>query len=512
MAPVRKGDDEISILYVEDEPESREMVSRMLARKIHSLRLYTAENGKAGLDLYREHRPDIVITDINMPVMDGIRMGNEIKSMNPEAIIIAVTAYSDTSYLLDAIETGISNYVLKPVNYDKLFAAIDKCIETVTLKRRVKEQNEYILQLSRAVEENPCSIVITNSKGIIKYVNPKFITMTGYSAEEIIGQNPRILKSDQMAASTYEELWSTITAGKEWHGQLLNRKKNGELYWESASISPIFNDQGAITHFVAVKEDITERKRAEERIEELNTTLAARASELEAANQELEAFNYMVSHDLRKPLTNINCSSQVILELYRSLLDEQCNGYVKEIYDETLRMSQLIDTLLKFSRLNRTELRRQTVDLSDSAAYVASKLRTADPERAATFHIASGIVAHGDPKLLLVVLENLLGNAWKYTGTRDETVIEFGVTESKECPACFVRDNGIGFDMAYVEKLFLPFERAPGTGEFVGHGIGLTTVQRIVQRHGGRVWAEGEPDKGATFYFTLPADKAAPAN
>jgi PAS domain S-box-containing protein len=509
MNPLRNSDAEISILYVEDEPEAREMVSRVLARKIRTLRLYTAENGDAGLALYREHRPDIVITDINMPVMDGIRMGSEIREINPEAIIIAVTAYSDTSYLLDAIETGINNYVLKPIDYDKLFAAIDKCIETVTLKRRVNEQNEHIRQLSRAVESSPTAVVITNYKGIIKYVNPKFTEMTGYSSEEAIGQNPRILKSDKMPSNIYAELWGTITSGREWHGQFLNRKKNGEIYWESASISPIFSDQGSISHFVAVKEDITERKRTEERIEELNTTLEARASELETANQELEAFNYMVSHDLRKPLTNINCNCQVILELCRSTVDEQSYGYVEGIYEETERMSELIDTLLKFSRLNRAELHRQTVDLSAIAAGVATTLQLADPGRSATFLLAEGKVVEGDPKLLTVVMENLLGNAWKYTGNRDGAVIEFGVTESGEGPACFVRDNGIGFNMAYVEKLFLPFERLPDARKFAGHGIGLTTVQRIIQRHGGKVWAEGEPDRGATFYFTLPAVKVA---
>ena len=259
---------DISILYVEDEPEPREMVGRVLALQLRSLRLYTAENGEAGLALYRKHRPDIVITDINMPLMDGIRMGNEIKSLNPEAIIIAVTAHSDTSYLLDAIETGISNYVLKPIDYDKLFEAIAKGIETVRMKRVVQEQNNYIRMLSRAVEASPCSVVITDSKGVIEYVNTKFTELTGYSSEEAIGQNPRILKSDRVPPDTYEELWGTITAGREWRGEFLNLKKNGGLYWESASISPIFNDQGAITHFVAVKEDITERKRAEKALRE----------------------------------------------------------------------------------------------------------------------------------------------------------------------------------------------------------------------------------------------------
>jgi diguanylate cyclase (GGDEF)-like protein/PAS domain S-box-containing protein len=268
MTQILTSTPDISILYVEDEPDTREMVSRVLAMQLRSLQLYTAENGEAGLALYRKHRPDIVITDINMPLMDGIRMGNEIKSLNPEAIIIAVTAHSDTSYLLDAIKTGISNYVLKPIDYDKLFEAIAKGIETVKMKRRIEEQNNYIRKLSRAVEASPCSVVITNGKGVIEYVNPKFTELTGYSSEEAIGQNPRILKSDRMPPDTYEELWATITTGREWRGEFLNLKKNGELYWESASISPIFNDKGSITHFVAVKEDITERKRDEKALRE----------------------------------------------------------------------------------------------------------------------------------------------------------------------------------------------------------------------------------------------------
>ena len=507
MNPLLKGDAEISILFVEDEPEARELISNALARKIRALRLYTAENGEAGLALFRKHRQDIVITDINMPVMDGIRMGAEIREINPEALIIAVTAYSDTRYLLDAIEIGISNYVLKPVNYDKLFAAIDKCVELVTLKRRINAQNAHIRQLSRAIESSPTAVVITDNQGIIRYVNPKFTEMTGYSAREAIGQNPRILKSNRMPPDTYEKLWETLTAGREWHGQFLNLKKNGDLYWESASISPIFSDQGAITHFVAVKEDITDQKRTEEKIEILNTTLAARASELEDANRELEAFSYTVSHDLRKPLTNINCFCQIIQELYGATLNEQCREYFQDIIDETLNMSQLINTILTFSRLKQFEIHPGPVNLSEIAVKTSLELKLAEPERRSTFRIAEGIVALGDHKLLRVVLENLLGNAWKYTGNREEAVIEFGMTEVEGVPAFFVRDNGAGFDMTNADKLFIPFERLPGSNEFEGHGIGLATVQRIIQRHGGRVWAVGEPDRGATFYFTLPEEK-----
>jgi PAS domain S-box-containing protein len=511
MEPSIKSDLEISILYVEGEAAAREMVSSMLAREIRSLRLFSAESGETGLAIFREHQPDIVVTDIHMAVMDGVRMADAIKSLNPETLIVAVTAFSDTQNLLNAIEIGVNHYVLKPIDYGKLFAAIRKCIEIVRLKRQVRKQNEHIRQLSRAIEDSPCSVFITDGKGTIKYVNPKFTKLTGYTAEEVIGQNPRILKSDAMPADTYEELWSVITSGREWRGEFLNRKKNGDLYWEAASISPIFSDQGDITHFVAVKEDITERKQAEERIEILNTNLAAYASELEMANQELEAFSYSVSHDLRSPLTAINGYCQIIQTLCGAKLDDECRGYLKEIHDGTLRMNQLIKTLLDFARINRYELRRQKINLSGLASEVAASLQRADPARRATIRISEGMTAYGDENLLRLVLENLLGNAWKYAGRREEAVIESGVTDTDGTPAYFIRDNGAGFDMADAGQLFIPFQRLHATDDFAGHGIGLATVQRIIQRHGGRVWAEGEPDNGATFYFTLPAGDTAPS-
>jgi light-regulated signal transduction histidine kinase (bacteriophytochrome) len=185
-------------------------------------------------------------------------------------------------------------------------------------------------------------------------------------------------------------------------------------------------------------------------------------------------------------------------------LDDQCSGYLAEIYDGTLRMSQLIDALLKFSCVSRTELRREPVDLSGIARALAKELSRAEPERRVEFHIAEGVMVTGDVGLLRAVMENLLGNAWKYTGKREGAVIEFGALMVAGKPACFVRDNGTGFAMADAGKLFLPFQRLSGSGEFTGHGIGLATVERIIRHHGGRVWAEGEPRKGATFYFALP--------
>ncbi|HXV21801.1 MAG TPA: ATP-binding protein, partial [Desulfuromonadales bacterium] len=248
--------------------------------------------------------------------------------------------------------------------------------------------------------------------------------------------------------------------------------------------------------------DISERRQLEKNLEILHTDLAARAAELESANIELVAFNYSVSHDLRNPLTTIHGYCQVLQDLHGNRLDEQCKGYIREIYEGTLRMNRLINTLLDFSRVTRVEMRHEKVDLSKVAEEVSTGLKVADPECRVLFRIAPGIVAEGDPALLRVVLDNLIGNAWKYAGSREGAVIEFGATEVDGKPACFVRDNGPGFDMAFADKLFLPFQRLAGT-DVAGHGIGLATVERIVRRHGGRVWAESKPGEGATFFFTF---------
>lgn len=269
--------------------------------------------------------------------------------------------------------------------------------------------------------------------------------------------------------------------------------------------APIFDADGRVIQMIEYALDITERRLAEQAIEVLNTNLTARAVDLENANRELEAFNYTVSHDLRKPLTVINGYCQAVLEMGGSNLNERCKDYLREIYDGTLRMNELIDTLLDFSRLTHVELHPETFDLGKIAKEMAAELMMNEPERRVAFRIVDGMAVNGDAHLLRVVLENLIGNAWKYTGTREEGEIEFGMTEIEGKPAWFVRDNGVGFAMAHAEKLFIPFQRLPGTGGFKGHGIGLATVQRIIGRHGGKVWAEGEPGRGAIFYFTLPA-------
>jgi light-regulated signal transduction histidine kinase (bacteriophytochrome) len=236
---------------------------------------------------------------------------------------------------------------------------------------------------------------------------------------------------------------------------------------------------------------------------ELERRVEARMAELQAANRELEAFSYAVSHDLRVPLRHIAGFSQMLLEDCADTLDQTGKEYVNLVISASSQMALLIDDLLRLSRVTHGEIHSMPVDLSNLARVVTEALAKRTPERIVSVVIAEGLAAQGDARLLRIVLENLLGNAWKFTSTTPAARIEVGMTPHEGRHAYFVRDNGAGFDMAYADRLFAPFQRLHPATEFEGTGIGLATVQRVIRRHGGQVWAEGIVGQGATFYFTL---------
>jgi signal transduction histidine kinase len=260
--------------------------------------------------------------------------------------------------------------------------------------------------------------------------------------------------------------------------------------------------------FIGLEKEITERKRAEEEIRKLNVELEQRVVErtdqLETTNKELEAFSYSVSHDLRAPLRSIDGFSQALQEDYGEKVEGQGKDYIRRIRAATKRMAELIDALLTLSRVTRSEIRLEKLSLSMLARTIAANLQKIQPDRQVEFIIPEGLTANGDVRLFRIVMENLIGNSWKFTSKKENACIELGSLQQGDGRlAYFVKDNGAGFDMAYADKLFGAFQRLHGTEEFSGTGIGLATVQRIIHRHGGRVWAEGEPEKGATFYFTF---------
>jgi len=263
------------------------------------------------------------------------------------------------------------------------------------------------------------------------------------------------------------------------------------------------DESGEVAGVLAAARDVTEQKRDEERIRRLNEELKDRAAQLAAANKELEAFSYSVSHDLRAPLRSIDGFSKLLAEEYDEQLGDEGKRLLGRVRNGTAKMGELIDSLLALSRLSRVEIERRDLDLSEMAGEIARELAESDSDREAEFVIERKVRGTADRGLMRVVLENLLSNSWKFTRKQPSARIEFGQLHEDGERVYFVRDNGVGFDMEYSDMLFTAFQRLHSDKEFAGIGIGLTTVARTIHRHGGRVWAEGEKDKGATFFFTL---------
>ncbi|MEO8342208.1 MAG: ATP-binding protein [Gallionella sp.] len=340
-------------------------------------------------------------------------------------------------------------------------------------------------------------LVAINPEGKITDVNEATIKITGLSRAELIGTDfSSYFTEPGKARASYQQVFAQ---GFVTDYPLTIRHLDGKLTDVLYNASVYRDEHGDVRGVFAAARDVTAQKRAEQEIRQ-------RTTELQAANRELESFSYSVSHDLRAPLRSIDGFSQVVIEEYADRLDDKGRDYLNRVRAATQRMSQLIDDMLALSRVTRTEMQHENVDFSGLAAEVFSELQKSEPERKVDWRIGRNLVAWGDARLLRIVLVNLLGNAWKYTGREPHPRIEFGAQRNGSgILEFFVRDNGTGFDMAYADKLFGVFQRLHTAAEFPGTGVGLAIVQRIIHRHGGQVRGEGKSGQGATFYFTLPA-------
>lgn len=367
-------------------------------------------------------------------------------------------------------------------------------------ERKYSEQARIELQARfQAVAETANDAVVSaDSHGDIIYFNPAAEHIFGYSADEATGQQLTLLMPEKFHAAHYEGFARFLATGAACvvgkTVELVGRRKDGNEFPLELSLASW--KAGEQTFFTGILRDIGERKQAEE-------SLRSYATQLEAANRELESFSYSVSHDLRAPLRGIDGFSQALLEDYADQLDTDGRNYLERVRAGAQHMGRLIDDLLKLARVTRMDISPETVDLSALAQDVAAELHNQNAQHQVELEISPGLHAQADPRLLRIALENLFSNAWKFTSRRDGARIAFGSVDYEGTPAYFVRDNGIGFDMTYAGKLFGAFQRLHDARDFPGTGIGLATVQRVIHKHGGRIWAQAAPEQGATFYFTL---------
>lgn len=387
--------------------------------------------------------------------------------------------------------------------------------DLVTLRKRINElskieedKNKFLDELNKTkamyeglFEFAPDAIVVVDREGLIVHINKRTEQLFGYAREELLNSGHDVLLPERFREKHREHRRRYMSeprvrpmgTGLELYG----RKRDGSEFPVDIALGVLQPERTGQEMFVlAVVRDVTERKEAEKNL------LAAKA-ELERSNKELEQFAYSVSHDLRAPLVRIDGFIRMLSEDYADKLDEMGKDYLRRLLASTTRMSELIDALLGLSRLVRDRLSPSKVYLTTFARTASAELARAHPERRVEFVIADDVSVEGDPVMLRIVIQNLMDNAWKFTGKRAIARIEFGVRHLDGKSVYFIKDDGVGFDMEYANRLFTPFQRLHSEAEFPGLGIGLATVQSIIHRHGGRVWAEGEVNKGAAFSFTL---------
>lgn len=410
------------------------------------------------------------------------------------------------------------NYSVSPTGRDLVIFGSDKDSGADVLAgegsdfsagNAIQQYEHQVAAIKYALNQSTI-IAITDRQGRITFANDAFCQISQYSRDELLGQNHRIINSGYHPAAFFRDLWATIGQGRIWRGEIRNRAKDGHFYWVSTTIVPFRDMKGEIYQYVSIRHDITRQKDAEDQLYQLNKLLELkvqeRTSALESVNESLHAFSYMVSHDLKAPVRKNSAFCKILLKEYAEQLDSVGQDYLKRIDTNSEQMLRLVDDFLRLAGINYAHLKSEVVNLSELAQQLATQFHAQEPSRQVDVKIQPDLTVTGDASLLKILLEQLLGNAWKFTGHQETALVEFGVRQSTEDPdpVFFVRDNGVGFDMAQMDRLFKPFQRLHRTDEFTGTGIGLAIAFHIVEKHYGKIWAESLPEKGTTMLFTLP--------
>ena len=397
----------------------------------------------------------------------------------------------------------LSAQIIKLANRNCIISSIEDITKRKEVEDELRIQSEIMSHMAEAV------YLVRMEDGIIVYTNSKFEELFGYGPGDMTGKHVSIVNAptEKSPEQTAIEIMSQLDKKGFWTGEVLNIKKDGTVFWSHANVA-IFNHSKYGKVLVSVQEDITDRKNAEFQIKKLNEELEVRVIQrtelLEAANKELEAFSYSVSHDLRAPLRSVHGFTKILLEDYEASLDEEGKRICGIISTSATQMGELIDDLLSFSRIGRSSVNPSEIDMKKMAKVVFEGMTSPAERKRIKLKIGKLSGAFGDVTLFGQVWTNLISNAIKYTSKNDVSEINIGSKVDGKMIIYFIKDNGVGFDMQYAHKLFGVFQRLHSEAEFEGNGVGLAIVQRIILKHGGKVWAEGEVGKGATFYFSLP--------
>ncbi|MGE0349955.1 sensor histidine kinase [Hydrogenophaga sp.] len=487
------------ILIVEDESIVAFNLQQRLAQLGYDVPA-VAVSGQESLALVDSTRPDLVLMDIHIEGdMDGIDVAARLKDDHPVPVIY-LTAYSEDSTLERARRTMPYGYLIKPFSERELHATIQMALERHAVEEALRENRRLLQQALDAASMGVLEMDTTTSAMTI---NARTASLLGRDAAQPLTLADFLTDVDEKDRQFVEtKLREAMEPLRKFSEEFRLLGDQTPSRWIKLDASPLSEQRMS-----GVVQDVTERKQAEIRLQRLNEGLEQlvheRTTELRESLRELETFSYSVAHDLRSPIRSIAGLSAVLLEDHRADLGDEGATLIARIAAKSTQMGNLIDALLNLSKLSQAQPQLVDVDLSAIAAEIIEQQLETAPGRAADVRVAPGMTAVGDPVLVRSVLDNLIRNAWKFCAKREVTRIEVGHERQGSEDVFYVRDNGCGFDMAFAEQVFSPFRRLHTDTEFQGTGIGLSIVQRIAARHGGRVWADAAPDQGATFYFTL---------
>jgi len=495
---------------IEDEARDAELAQHTLRQGGFDFVFKRVDTKEDFLRQVQQFEPSVILSDHGLPAFDGFSALHLAQQKCPDVPFIFVTGSLGEEMAISALKNGATDFVLKN-HLSGLPSAVHRALDQAD-SRVQRRRAEEALQSSeeryrRLVELSPDALFVQSDDRIV-FINTAGVKLLGgRDATDVIGKpaigfvHPDDRKKVQQRVKKLQDEQKPI----RFFEHKIVRADGTSVDVEMAAAPLTFEGKAAAQ---VILHDITERKAAEEEIRRLNTELEQRVeqrtAELESANRELEAFSYSVSHDLRAPLRHIEGFVEILRATKAPMLDEEGRKYLQTITDSAKQMGKLIDDLLGFSRTARVELRKVKVSLNEIVQSVLYDLRGETANRKVEWTVGILPAAEGDPALLRQVLFNLISNALKYTRPRPAAKIEVGNQPAETEIVVFVKDNGVGFDMRYSEKLFGVFQRLHRASEFEGTGVGLANVRRIISRHGGRTWADSQPDKGAVFYFSLP--------